>query len=139
MINLSNTLKKKNNKKGFTLIELIVVVAILGILAAIAVPRLMSSRDKANWSAHAGNIRTIESAITMYQAEGGDIATLAVSNAGVESGGTGNEHGNFVENYLNSWPTQPGTYTVVAGKVVATPDVTATEASENSKTNAKFE
>lgn len=63
--------RKRKNQKGFTLIELVVVIAILGILAAIAIPRLGSFREKAKEAAEKSDIRIIESAIQMYYAEEG--------------------------------------------------------------------
>ena len=51
--------KKINNRKGFTLIELIVVIAILGILALIAIPRLAGFTDRADRSAAEADARTI--------------------------------------------------------------------------------
>jgi prepilin-type N-terminal cleavage/methylation domain-containing protein len=65
--------KRLHNKKGFTLIELIVVIAILGILIAIAVPRLGGFRTQAEDTASEANIRIIEGAAQMYYAEYNDF------------------------------------------------------------------
>ncbi|NLJ99467.1 MAG: prepilin-type N-terminal cleavage/methylation domain-containing protein [Tissierellia bacterium] len=71
----------KKNNQGFTLIELVVVIAILGILAGIAIPRLDESRKRAAITAHNANVKTIESAATMYIADGGE--NLGSENAPV--------------------------------------------------------
>jgi len=72
--------RRLHNRKGFTLIELIVVIAILGILIAIAVPRLGGFTDTAEKNADEATARVIEGAAAMYYADQGDwpadIATL---------------------------------------------------------------
>lgn len=70
-------LKKINkNQKGFTLVELIIVIAILGILAALLVPRIMGNVSEATRNKEISNARTIASEITTFNAvkaaEGGE-------------------------------------------------------------------
>nr|WP_321319248.1 type II secretion system protein [uncultured Campylobacter sp.] len=53
-------------KKGFTMIELIFVIVILGILASVAIPRLAATREDAEISATVANLRTLVSDVTAY-------------------------------------------------------------------------
>jgi prepilin-type N-terminal cleavage/methylation domain-containing protein len=60
---------KINKAKGFTLIELMIVVAIIGILAAIAIPKFADLIRKSNEGATKGNLGALRSALSIYYAD----------------------------------------------------------------------
>lgn len=58
---------KRFDKRGFTLVEIMIVVAIIALLAAIAIPNVLRGRATANESAATGNIRALVNALEMYR------------------------------------------------------------------------
>ena len=76
----------KKNQKGFSLVELLVVVIIIAIVAAIAIPNLLASRRAANEASAVSSLRTIHSANATYQAtlggnvDYGDLTDLGGAN-----------------------------------------------------------
>jgi type II secretion system protein G len=102
----------KKNNKGFTLVELMVVVVIIGVLVAIAVPVYNASQDKAKEKVDAANIRIIEGAIATYIADNvtsGTYAGVILSNTGVISGVTveSGAPNSLVPNYIKEMPKSP--------------------------------
>ena len=67
-------------KKGFTMIELIFVIVILGILASVAIPRLAATREDAEISDAVANLRTLLSDINSYYAAKGEFGSTTKWN-----------------------------------------------------------
>ena len=71
---------------GFTLIELVVVIAILGLFAGIAIPRYLDFTAKARGSRIVADLRTINSVIAVYEAKTGEFPLIIVGSDGTKSG-----------------------------------------------------
>lgn len=77
--------KKRNNQKGFTLIELIVVIAVLGILAVIVFPKLTGFKDKAYSAQVRADASAIATAVESCIAEGSVTADTTVTDANLST------------------------------------------------------
>src|SRR5262245_6256730 len=71
----------RSRSKGFTLVELLVVVAIIGIIASIAIPNLLNAVDKGKQKRTMSNLRAIGSAVVVYSIENSTYPTAATAAA----------------------------------------------------------
>ncbi|HPX11547.1 MAG TPA: prepilin-type N-terminal cleavage/methylation domain-containing protein [Syntrophales bacterium] len=73
-------MRKKRGEKGFTLIELMIVIAIIGILAAIAIPQFAQYRARGYMSAVRSDVKNCYTAAMAYFADNPAATTLSIDN-----------------------------------------------------------
>jgi type II secretion system protein G len=73
------------NAKGFTLIELMIVVVIIGILAAIAIPNFISMQDRAREASVRANMHTVQLAIEDFAVQNDGTYPVAADDAAVQA------------------------------------------------------
>jgi type IV pilus assembly protein PilA len=109
----------RTKQKGFSLIELLIVVAIILIIAAIAIPNLMRSKMAANEASAVASLRTLNTSVVAYQTtyntDPANLASLGPSSAPSSTAA------DLVDNLLGVDPANKSGYKITYTAVSATP------------------
>ena len=96
-------------RKGFTLVEIMIVVAIIGLLAAIAIPNFIKARQTAEKQACIANLKQIQGGIQVWALDSNKTSTDAPATSDI------------TPNYIKSWPKCKGTAYVIPATVDTDP------------------
>ena len=108
--------KKREKRRGFTLIELMVVILIVGVLAAVAVPILHDKNDQAKWSEAAATAGAIRTSVRAYYAENPTAAAGLAGTALIDTTAAqlGFKSGDLTGKYFSV-----GNFTIAAAPAMA--------------------
>ena len=119
----------KTNKRGFTLVEILIVVVILGILAAIVIPQFTNASTEAKESSLAADLQTMRSQIELYKIQHSDQAPDSTSSATFASALLVADANGFGP-YMGKIPTNPFVLSV-AGSAADANDISIDGALDN--------
>jgi prepilin-type N-terminal cleavage/methylation domain-containing protein len=102
----------KKSNKGFTLVEIMIVVAIIGLLAAIAIPSFVNARTKSQTNACINNLRQVSGSKDQYALDKNGTAPTAVSD--------------LVPTYITKTPICPASGAYTIGNLGADPSCNVT-------------
>lgn len=101
--------RDNNKQKGFTLLEIMVVIVILGVLASMIVPNLMGNKDKADRQKVVSDVIALENALDMYKLDNGSYPSTEQGIEALVSQPSGSpEPRNYREDgYIKRLPQDP--------------------------------
>nr|WP_028863417.1 type II secretion system major pseudopilin GspG [Psychromonas aquimarina] len=102
-------MKHNSKQKGFTLLEIMVVIVILGVLASMVVPNLMGNKDKADRQKVVSDVIALENALDMYKLDNGSYPSTEQGLEALVSEPSGSpEPRNYREDgYIKRLPQDP--------------------------------
>ena|SRR5579863_3632548 len=116
---LGETMNRK--QKGFSLIELLIVVAIILIIAAIAIPNLLRSRMAANEASAVGSVRTINTAAISFNSSYGDGFPADLTSIGTTgTGAVSCKNAQYLDSLLTTGTKSGYTFKLIPGATVVT-------------------